>query len=190
MFAGIVLAGAVGLAAAITLDVIADRVFHKSVWIDTDTWQGRSLHLAVAGTLLPCILAIAFTPYQWALRRSVGKLLVRTVCGRCAYSLQGLPINAGTVLCPECGLAVNLKAAGLTPEAIALGRPIANPRVQPIPEQLAPYWYVPLASALSFGPAAGWIIFPMPWLLPFMVLGAALLVAGPGLWIAVHRTHK
>jgi len=56
------------------------------------------------------------------LRGAIRSSLRSTRCGNCAYSLLGLPVRSGEVVCPECGATLVLALIGLT-EADPHARP-------------------------------------------------------------------
>jgi hypothetical protein len=56
------------------------------------------------------------------LRRAIASRLASARCAACDYSLLGLPVNNGVVMCPECGFELALASYGLRPEDL-LSRP-------------------------------------------------------------------
>lgn len=67
--------------------------------------------VCVFGFPIVGILLIRDRLLRWAVRRHIG----RASCD-CGYSLLGLTIEDGMVLCPECGHPTVLSHRGLTPE--------------------------------------------------------------------------
>lgn len=55
---------------------------------------------------------------QYMLRHGVSKHVAMACCPICRYSMLGLPIDDGAVICPECGRRNILAEQGLTPESI------------------------------------------------------------------------
>lgn len=51
---------------------------------------------------------------RW-LRRAIADRLANARCPHCEYSLLGLPVDDGSVQCPECGETIELAAYGLMP---------------------------------------------------------------------------
>lgn len=185
-----VLALTTGLTFMAAVVVVFDRCIPRtSVWSDSEAWQGRAFQIGAAAIWIPLVLSMAFTPYQWCLRHAVDRLLARAVCGKCLYSLQGLRVENGSVRCPECGTVTTLAEAGLTPEAIALGRPVVGKRVTPIAPGYGPYWYIPIASVVAVGPVAAWFLLPGFWFFLSLAVGWVILLAGPRV-AAIFRKQR
>jgi len=53
--------------------------------------------------------------------RSVSRMLTRAHCERCDYSLLGLQVADGRVICPECGSPFVLADHGMTPGDLIAG---------------------------------------------------------------------
>lgn len=61
------------------------------------------------------------------LRRAIRGCIQAARCPACDYSLLGLPVVAGMVMCPECGQPFDLAASGLAPEDLISRTPKAPP---------------------------------------------------------------
>lgn len=59
------------------------------------------------------ILASLVTRDIW-LRRAIAARIDAARCPMCGYSLLGLPVKSNAVLCPECGVGIDLERHGLT----------------------------------------------------------------------------
>ncbi|MBX3388740.1 MAG: hypothetical protein KF691_04735 [Phycisphaeraceae bacterium] len=78
-----------------------------------DVWHAMAVGVCVFATLL-CGLYIRDRWLRWA----VSTQIVAARCLNCQYSLLGLIVENGEVLCPECGHRTDLAAQGLKAEEL------------------------------------------------------------------------
>lgn len=76
------------------------------------------LLVVLAASLVGGIAGLAWFD-RW-LGRAIRLRLRTTVCPKCAYSLLGLGVRGGEVVCPECGDRIVLAAHGLTPDDLLI----------------------------------------------------------------------
>lgn len=82
-----------------------------------DVWHALAVGVCVFATLLFGL----HIRDRW-LRWSVSTQIVAALCLNCRYSLLGLMVENGEVLCPECGHRTDLAAQGLTAEELLASR--------------------------------------------------------------------
>lgn len=70
--------------------------------------------LAIAAALVWSI-AVALLVRDWVLIRAIRYRIRGGRCPECRFSLLGLPIHDGAIVCPECGTDMTLHELGLTP---------------------------------------------------------------------------
>lgn len=85
----------------------------------TRSWRFDPSFIA-GGVFLLVVLFVAFTPVlllrdRW-LKRAILEKLRMARCPTCSYSLLGLTVKDGAVMCPECATPFVLKDRGLTEE--------------------------------------------------------------------------
>lgn len=74
------------------------------------------------------IAAAAYCAVSWALLiRTMRRLANRTGCPDCGFSLMGLKVEAGVVVCPECGSRVVLAEHNLLPADLLPPRDARRP---------------------------------------------------------------
>lgn len=86
--------------------------------------------VAIAGSTLAAGLVGLKIRDMW-LRRVINTGIKAARCPACSYSLLGLFVVDGEVLCPECGLSLPIAERGLTPDMLIAPRGDAPPNVPP-----------------------------------------------------------
>jgi hypothetical protein len=67
----------------------------------------------ITGAVLALVTVLMMRDH--CLRTTIARQLVDTRCPSCNYSMLGLGVVSGVVICPECGLARRLDQTGLSP---------------------------------------------------------------------------
>lgn len=110
------LAFAVGGGALLLVGPLCFVVFWRVSERTPGEW-GWWLQLAMVLVMMP-VLAVPVVGGLWirdiALRRAIVRQLEGARCVKCRYSLLGLPIHLGAVVCSECGERMTLGTLGLT----------------------------------------------------------------------------
>jgi hypothetical protein len=69
--------------------------------------------VVIVAATLPTGLLVMLTR-DFVLRRAIRWQLARVDCHRCRYTLLGMPVVDGSIICPECGFVLELDKYGLT----------------------------------------------------------------------------
>lgn len=86
----------------------------------------RGMHpaaIALSLTLFPILIALVLLMIRdRMLHRAIAARLVSATCRGCRYSLLGLTVSDGTVMCPECGAKIVLAEHNLKEEDLLVRR--------------------------------------------------------------------
>lgn len=75
--------------------------------------DGRYMVAGIVASVTAAVLFTSVCRTAW-LRSQIHQHLSTLECTECEYSLLGLPVEGGTITCPECGQRFDLAARGLT----------------------------------------------------------------------------
>jgi hypothetical protein len=93
----------------------------------SDAWFVGQIGIVTLGLATTTAMTL-FMPRDWWLRQTITRSIMSTRCLGCRYSLLGLTVREGVVVCPECGVECSLAGRGLTPDDILAGRlSVASP---------------------------------------------------------------
>lgn len=87
-----------------------------------DPYQNAVIVLAAIAVPV-CAIMVGFVIRDAWLRWAIRGCIDAARCGKCDYSLLGLPAERGIVTCPECGTPFDLTHAGLTAEDVLAKTP-------------------------------------------------------------------
>lgn len=145
--------------------VVILMISERSAWSNTDAWQGRLLRIIMMSGTGVVILYLAMLPYCLLLRGEVRKRVQSFSCKGCSYSLIGLPVKSGAIICPECGAEFVLAENGF-------------PAILPELHRSEPVSLLPIPMSWLY------VIFSNTWLDAFIASVLFALVLGPTWGIA------
>ncbi len=158
----------------------------RSVWLDADCIQGRAMHVLRGVLTLVVTLTAALTPYAVIMRAAIRSRLKEVSCSGCRYPLIGLPVDDGSVMCPECGGITVLAAHGLREEDIAAGvakRTGREPREPRRPRRWTAAWIAALAILLGV-----WVLTGAEWMMnPGLMLFLSVSIVA---WSAIKAIQE
>lgn len=107
-----------GIVVVATLGSMISNGVNKD-WLDpmtsVESWTGFGLCVLLVGAVTAGPVVGLIVRDAW-LRSLINHHLRDTRCSSCKYSLLGLPVIDGVIVCPECGLGCSLAARGMTEE--------------------------------------------------------------------------
>lgn len=135
---------------------------------DRATACGRGAFAFSLLVLVPTVASIAMSPYIQIVARALRRELDRVRCPSCRYLLMGLPVEQGTLQCPECGQIHALATMGITPDDVRTGSIARALSPSRPPRRFGLMHAAILVAAIAL---IGWVITGFSW------LGTAVFIA-------------